>query len=62
MDENEFWIAVWKIVAAAVCVFILSISGCLGYANKRIADAADPLLVGCAMGTSHMACAIAQRK
>ena len=51
MDENKFWITVWKLVLIGFCVMILSFSGCTMH-NNRIAErlvnqGADPVAVRC---------------
>jgi hypothetical protein len=28
MEDNEFWIKIWKSIGAVVCVLIISVSGC----------------------------------
>lgn len=33
MNDNEFWITVWKIIAITVCVITVSVGGCT--ANRQ---------------------------
>lgn len=28
MNDNEFWVATWKIIAVAICILILTAGGC----------------------------------
>lgn len=54
MDDDD------KIVIKAITVIIIaitiSVSGCVTYMNKKIADSSDPLAAACAMGASNNAC------
>lgn len=53
MNENEFWIALWKIVAAVLCVIAVTIGGCSTYETQQIAKLAsagvDPIKSRCAV-------------
>jgi hypothetical protein len=53
MDENQYWVAVWKTVATAFCMFVLTIAGCTVNSNlavkQAIKDGADPIKAGCAI-------------
>jgi len=54
MGENRFWLRVWIAPLVAICVLIVSVSGCMAHRNgiKRevIKDAADPVSMACAVG------------
>lgn len=41
MNDNEFWISVWKLVTIGVCCLVLSISGCVVHSKYRIAKAIE---------------------
>lgn len=53
MDENQFWITIWKIVAAVVVTLILTVGGCTVNQQFKIAElvagGADPLKAQCAI-------------
>ncbi len=47
MDENKFWINIWKLVSMVIIVLILSLSLCNMYkvnkVSKAIGQGIDPL-------------------
>jgi hypothetical protein len=53
MEENNFWITVWKICALAFVACIVSIGGCVyGQSNQvkqLILNGKDPILSMCAI-------------
>ena len=53
MDDNVFFITMWKLVAVVVVVFILTTGSCTIHQQKKIADliaaGADPLGAQCAI-------------
>lgn len=53
MNEGEFWIQVWKIVAATFSVFLLTVGGCTSYQAHLVRDAiaagTDPIKASCAI-------------
>ncbi len=53
MNDNEFWIACWKVLGAVAVGVVVSVGGCTVAVNYRAAalvqNGADPLRVGCAM-------------
>jgi len=68
MDDNQFYVAVWKIVGTAFCVLAVSIAGCVTHTHYRISEdlksGVDPLMVACAHNNdgSATACTIAAAK
>lgn len=54
MDENQYWVACWKCVAAIAIAVTVSTAGCVANTHYQITQAllhgADPLSVGCAHG------------
>ena len=71
MDENTFWISIWRAVAAAICVLVVSIGGCVAHGQHLVSMAinngADPIKAGCAINgingsTSAAICAAAAVK
>lgn len=54
MNENEFWVAVWKVVAIAFVCAVASMSGCVAYqsekASEMVKGGADPIDAGCSVG------------
>jgi hypothetical protein len=62
MNENDFWVVIWKIIGACFCILVLTVGGCVGYIDTRIINAPDPIAASCAVAFSTPACVIAQRK
>jgi len=64
MDENEFWVRVWKIVGAVVVTVILTAGGCTSYRATLIAESPDPIATACAVSDSTIdaACLVAMRR
>lgn len=56
MDENQFWIACWKVIAAGVVCFSAVVGGCIAHTDYRISEAikagVDPLSANCALASS----------
>lgn len=65
MDENQFWIAVWRLVGTCFCVVAVSVVGCTVNQHRIIVSAAkdgkDPLAVSCAMTANAVVCSVAGR-
>lgn len=59
MEENSFWLAVWKIVAWAIVGVSAVIGGCTAYESTLVAQmterGADPVLARCAIGSQDSA-------
>ena len=55
MDENQFWLSVWKLVAISFCVLTATIGGCTAQSNYLVAravkDGADPIKASCAISS-----------
>ena len=55
MDKNQFWVTIWKIIATAISVIVLTISGCIAHDTYRIAEliihGADPTKASCAVSS-----------
>jgi hypothetical protein len=53
MDDNQFWAAFWKSVAAVICAITLTIGGCVSHNSYLIGEAikkgADPVAVRCGL-------------
>lgn len=51
MEDNKFWLGIWKTVAVCFCVLLLTISGCGINTNYTIEtmvkNGADPIKVAC---------------
>lgn len=63
MEDNTFWITIWKLVALVICVIVLTISGCSInsglVAERLVKSGADPIKVRCMlMGTDGYASSI----
>lgn len=52
MNDNEFWIQVWKVVAGCFCVLVLTSGGCVMRGNQLLANSSDPIALACANGDS----------
>ena len=56
MDENQFWIAAWKVFATGVVSLAAVIGGCIGHTDYRISEAikagTEPLAAYCALSSS----------
>ena len=52
MNENEFWVKFWKIIAVCFCVVVTTIGGCNVYEMNKIAEMVSrgetPLAASCA--------------
>lgn len=54
MDDNQYWISVFKLIGAVLCVFILSMTGCTvnkQYQIRTLIENAkvDPIDAKCAL-------------
>jgi hypothetical protein len=53
MDDNQFWLNLWRAVIAGLCVVVATMAGCTSYKTRQAADlirnGADPIRVGCAL-------------
>jgi hypothetical protein len=53
MEENQFWLNVWRTVAAAFAALVLTIGGCTANQNRLVAEmvaaGADPIKAHCAI-------------
>ena len=64
MDENVFWLNVWRAAIAGICVVVATMAGCSSYRTGQVADlirkGADPMEVGCAfdLGDNKTRCAL----
>jgi hypothetical protein len=66
MEENKFWIAIWKTIVIGVCAFAALVSGCNGMINyqdntaivEMVAKGADPLDAQCAVKEQNSSCFI----
>lgn len=56
MDENQFWVSIWKIIAAAFVASMTVFGGCVGHTDYRIGqaikDGADPIKAYCALSSN----------
>lgn len=54
MAENDFWIALWKLVAVVVCVLIATVGGCSIHKQSKVAElvkgGTDPIKASCGLG------------
>lgn len=50
-----------RIVTVALLIGFLSVSGCIGYTHKLIAEAADPVAASCAIWTGD-ACLVLESR
>ncbi len=54
MEENQFWIAVWRATAAVIAVIVMTIGGCNVHQQRAVVqmvkNGADPLRASCALG------------
>lgn len=62
MNENEFWVKVWALVAGGVLGIALTIGACDAYSNytmlQMVEKGADPIKARCSVygsGTSNAA-------
>ena len=55
MDDNQFWVAIWRAIFGALIALILTIGGCCSFGayQTRLAleNGADPIKTACAMPT-----------
>lgn len=63
MNENEFWLGIWKVLGTVVVLITVSIGGCSSYATSKVSEAisngVNPLEVTCAInGTNNSVCTI----
>lgn len=63
MDENTFWLGVWRAIITGICVLAVAGASCTIHADKRIADVikagADPIDAHCAFnGIDNTPCAL----
>ena len=62
MEENNFWLAVWKLIAIVACILIVTVGGCTVYTNDKISKADDPIAYACATTGSPTLCLAALAK
>jgi hypothetical protein len=52
MDDSEFFLTIWKLLALVLITIVLSISGCVSFQNYQISKAiehgVDPMNASCA--------------
>jgi hypothetical protein len=71
MDENQFWLSVLRIAGATLAAVALTIAGCVGHSNYRVAalieSGVDPTAAACAVrgidsiGEGMLCAAVANR-
>lgn len=53
MDDNTYWLSIWRLAAAVAATIALTIGGCTSHRQYRIAEAIkaghDPQAVRCAV-------------
>ena len=49
MNENQFWVFVWKVLGACFCVVVLTTAGCTVNRDRLITQSADPIAASCAI-------------
>lgn len=53
MEDNQFWVNVWKVIATGVVGLAAVIGGCVSHTDYRISEAikagAEPLAAYCAL-------------
>jgi len=67
MDENQFWIAVWRAVCAAVAAVAAVIGGCTAHDRYVVRDmvqhGANPIDASCSFGANDASiCAVRAMK
>ena len=62
MEDNKFWLVVWKLIVIVVCILIVTVGGCTVYTNDKISKADDPIAYACATSGSHILCMAALAK
>jgi hypothetical protein len=58
MEENKLFALFWKLLATALCVFIVTVGGCSAHQNYLLAHSSDPVATACALGSSTSACMV----
>lgn len=57
MEENSFWLSLWKSVILGICILILCVTGnCQNskyQLRKMIEAGTDPILAACALGKGY---------
>ena len=52
MNDDAFFLTIWKLIAAVIITIVLSMSGCVMHTNTQISRAiengADPMKASCA--------------
>lgn len=66
MDENQFWLAIWRTAAAGLCLLALVIAGCNANQSRVIEEmtrqGAHPLDAKCAIAPDERACLLRHQK
>lgn len=68
MENDKFWLAIWRAVIAGIVLFSAVVASCTSYSNALIASSikggADPIKAACAIssGTDRAICAAAAVK
>lgn len=56
MEEDKFWLAVYKLITITVCILIVTLGVCTVYTNDKISKADDPLAYACATSANPTIC------
>lgn len=59
MNEREFWLAIWKTIAVAVCLVVTTSAGCSIHQTKRLAESDDPVALACALSSDRSQACVA---
>ncbi len=56
MDENQFWLNVWKVITTGIFGVAAVVGGCVGHTDYRISEAikagGDPIATYCALSSA----------
>ena len=53
MEDNEFWVAIWKLIAIGLAFIVASISSCVSYDGYLTSKAADPIAYQCSRNAAQ---------
>jgi hypothetical protein len=53
MDDNQFWVAIWRLVALLVLAIVVVVAGCTTAADQKVAElvakGVNPIAARCAI-------------
>lgn len=52
MNDKEFWLKIWRVIAGCFCVFILTAGGCEVRKHQLFANSDNPIALACSISSN----------